>query len=123
MSMAGLVVIGYDGSADADRAVDLAAGLLRVDAALVVNVWSPAVAAAEVPVPAGAPPPDADEHLERAARAVAEQGAERRAQPGCAPSRSSAARRRRRRSRRCSSTSPRSATLRSWWSAGAGCRG
>jgi nucleotide-binding universal stress UspA family protein len=78
MGMAALVVIGYDGSADAERAVDLAAGLLRADAALVVNVWSPPVAAAEVPVPAGAPPPpDADEQLERAARAVAERGADR----------------------------------------------
>jgi nucleotide-binding universal stress UspA family protein len=74
------VVIGYDGSADALRAVDFAAHALDVDYAVVVNVWrDPAVGLATAP--AAAPPPFASPHveadLERAAREVAEEGARR----------------------------------------------
>jgi nucleotide-binding universal stress UspA family protein len=81
--VARLVVIGYDGSADADRAVDLAAEVLRADAALVVNVWSMPVAATQAPIPVGGTEPVVEnEQLERAARAIAEQGAGRAREAG-----------------------------------------
>jgi nucleotide-binding universal stress UspA family protein len=74
------VVIGYDGSANARRAVGFAARTLVVDHAVVVNILrdpSAGLAAA----PAAAPPPFAPPHveadLERAAREVAEEGAQR----------------------------------------------
>lgn len=74
------VVIGYDGSADARRAVDFAARTLDVDHAVVVNVWrDPAagLAAAPAAAPPPFPPPHVEADLERAAREVAEEGAER----------------------------------------------
>lgn len=85
--MIGLVVIGYDGSPDARRAVDLAAGALRPDAALVVNVWAGSLAATHVPVPLGVPsPPTSEEEagLEHAARRVADEGAARARDAGLA---------------------------------------
>jgi nucleotide-binding universal stress UspA family protein len=74
------VVIGYDGSDEAMHAVDLAARTLNVDYAVVVNVWrDPGVGLATAP--AAAPPPFPSPHveadLERAARTVAEEGAQR----------------------------------------------
>lgn len=78
--MAGLVVIGYDGSHDAQRAVELAAAALRADAALVVNVWSIPVAMTQPGAGFGAPsaPSEAElQRLEQAARQVAEEGAAR----------------------------------------------
>jgi nucleotide-binding universal stress UspA family protein len=78
--MAGLVVIGYDGSADARRAVDVAAGVLDADAALVINVWQGSLASPMATVPHGAPvapTPEDDQRVERAAREIAEEGAQR----------------------------------------------
>jgi nucleotide-binding universal stress UspA family protein len=74
------VVIGYDGSDEAMHAVDLAARTLNVDYAVVVNVWrDPGAGLATAP--AAAPPPLPSPHveadLERAARTVAEEGAQR----------------------------------------------
>lgn len=74
------VVIGYDGSEEAIRAVDFAARTLDIDSAVVVNVWrDPGAGLAAAP--AGAPPPFPSRHveadLERAAREVAEEGAQR----------------------------------------------
>jgi nucleotide-binding universal stress UspA family protein len=77
--MAGVVVIGYDGSSDAQRAVDVAARVLRVDRALVVHVWHVPIAAIDQP-PLAMPGPPTDEEaaeLERVARATAEEGAGR----------------------------------------------
>lgn len=72
------VVIGYDGSAESRRAVDFAAKTLRVDAALVVNVFAPpppGVVAAPIAGPTEGPvPPVQMEALEQAARAVAMEG-------------------------------------------------
>ena len=78
--MAGLVVIGYDGSRDAQRAVELAAVALRADAALVVNVWSAPVAVTQPGAGFGAPSPPSEAELgqlEEAARRIAQEGAER----------------------------------------------
>ena len=78
--MAGLVVIGYDGSQDAQRAVDLAGAALRADAALVVNVWSTPIAITQPGAGFGAPSPPSEAELgrlEQAARQVAEEGAAR----------------------------------------------
>jgi nucleotide-binding universal stress UspA family protein len=77
--MARRVVIGYDGTDEAKRAVDAAARVLFADCALIVHVWhdpaSPLVAA-----PAAAPPalptPEQEAQVERAAREVAEEGAD-----------------------------------------------
>ena len=63
--MAVLVVIGYDGSHDAQRAVDLAAAALRADAALVVNVWSFSIAMTQPGAPFGAPSPPSEAELQR----------------------------------------------------------
>lgn len=78
--MVQLVVIGYDGSADARRAIDVAAEALRVEAAVVVNVWQGSLAAIEATRPLGAPaPPTREEEaaLEQAATRIAEEGAAR----------------------------------------------
>jgi bifunctional N-acetylglucosamine-1-phosphate-uridyltransferase/glucosamine-1-phosphate-acetyltransferase GlmU-like protein len=53
--MAGCVVIGYDGSDDARRAVEVAARVLGADAALVVNVWQGSLAASAATAPVAAP--------------------------------------------------------------------
>ena len=83
--MAGLVVIGYDGSEDAQHAIDLASGVLRADAALVVNVWSIPIAATQPGTPFGAPTPPSEAELQRfeqTARRLAEEGAARARQAG-----------------------------------------
>src|ERR671922_1430837 len=83
--MAGVVVIGYDGSHDAQRAVDVAAGALRVDAALVVNVWSSAVATTQPAAPLAVPLPPSEAELQglaEAAQRVADEGAARARQAG-----------------------------------------
>jgi nucleotide-binding universal stress UspA family protein len=83
--MAGLVVIGYDGSSDAQRAVELAAAVLRADAALVVNVWSTVTTMTQPGTPFGAPSPPSEAELrglEDAALQVAEEGAARARQAG-----------------------------------------
>ena len=77
--MAGVVVIGYDGSPGAQRAVDVAARVLRVEAALVVHVWHVPIAATDqalLPMP-GPPTDEEAAELARAARATAEDGAGR----------------------------------------------
>jgi nucleotide-binding universal stress UspA family protein len=78
--MTRLVVIGYDGSADARHAIDVAAGVLRVEAALVVNVWQGSLAAIAATGPLGAPAPPTPEEeaaLEQAAMQIADEGAAR----------------------------------------------
>jgi nucleotide-binding universal stress UspA family protein len=78
--MPGLIVIGYDGSADAVRAIDDAARVLDADAALVAHVWLQAPAAGEsmLPLAATVPPlPDQDQRLGAAARNIAQDGAAR----------------------------------------------
>jgi nucleotide-binding universal stress UspA family protein len=76
--MTGLVVIGYDGSADARDAVAFAAAALRADTALVVNVWQTALATAPAITHPGAPAA-ADARGGKAVRAgrprIAEEGA------------------------------------------------
>lgn len=82
------VVIGYDGSEEARSAVDFAAKRLTVDAALVVNVFSPpppGVVAAPIAGPVEAPVSDEQmEALERGAHAVAEEGVDRARNAGLA---------------------------------------
>jgi nucleotide-binding universal stress UspA family protein len=83
--MAGLVVIGYDGSYDAQRAIDVAGGALRADAALVVNVWGIPITVTQPGAPFGAPTPPLEAELrrfEQAARRLAEEGAARARQAG-----------------------------------------
>jgi nucleotide-binding universal stress UspA family protein len=75
-----LVIIGYDGSHDADLAVDFAAAKLSAQKARVVTVWEPGLAAADVtPVPGAArlPSPEEDARFEEAARQTADSGAAR----------------------------------------------
>ena len=82
--MAGLVVVGYDSSVDAKRAIE-AARILDADRALVVNVWSP-------PLPAVTPmatapavvTPGEEEQLEAAARRAADEGVARATEAGLA---------------------------------------
>ncbi len=75
-----LVIVGYDGSPDAERAIDFAATRLDAGAARVVTVWEPGLAAAQAtptlagPVP---PSPEEDRRLEAAAREIADAGAAR----------------------------------------------
>ena len=83
--MAEVVVIGYDGSQDAQRAVDVAAGALRLDAALVVNVWSTVMATTQPAASLAAPSPPSEAELrglEQAAHLVADEGAARARQAG-----------------------------------------
>jgi nucleotide-binding universal stress UspA family protein len=78
------VVIGYDGSADSEHAIDFAARILRVETALVVHVWHGALAV-ETTSPFGAPaPPTREEEaaLEQIAVRTAEEGAARARQAG-----------------------------------------
>jgi nucleotide-binding universal stress UspA family protein len=78
--MAGLIVIGYDGSPDAQRAIDVA-GTLKAADALIVNVWRPTPAVSAATVPLGAAPvlPLREEYdrLEQEARTVAAEGVAR----------------------------------------------
>ncbi len=77
--MDGCVIIGYDGTDEAKRAVDFAARTLQITSAVVVYVWSdgPAVTAVG---PVGTVPvvlPQQQQEIEDAARAVAAGGAAR----------------------------------------------
>jgi nucleotide-binding universal stress UspA family protein len=79
--MAGLIIVGYDGSADAQRAMTVAAGFVRVESALVLTAWHLPIVAAEgaiapVAAPAAAPREQQPE-LEQAARRTAQDGAGR----------------------------------------------
>ncbi len=84
--MNGLIIIGYDGSDEAGRAIDAAAAFLRATEAVVANVWKPEiVAATTIPLAAPVTPPPAGEQqavLERTARRVAEEGAQRASEAG-----------------------------------------
>jgi nucleotide-binding universal stress UspA family protein len=76
------VVIGYDGSPDADHAIDVAAARLGPVPARVVTVWESGLATAQAhtPPPLGAPAlpsPEAEARLEAAAREIAAAGAAR----------------------------------------------
>jgi nucleotide-binding universal stress UspA family protein len=54
--MPGLVIIGFDGSPDAEQAIDVAAGVLKADSAMVVTAWHLPIAAGEMSLPpVGAP--------------------------------------------------------------------
>jgi len=79
--VAGLVIIGFDGSPDAEHAIDVATGALSADSALVVTAWHLPIAAVETAIaPVGAPtaPPLEDEdELERRASETARAGAAR----------------------------------------------
>jgi nucleotide-binding universal stress UspA family protein len=78
--MAGLVIIGFDGSPDAEHAIDVAARALTADSALVITAWHVPIAAASSvsPVAAPAAPPlEDDEELERRATETARAGAAR----------------------------------------------
>ena len=80
LRMPRLVVIGYDGSHDADLAVDFAAAKLGAETARVVTGWETGLAAAEVAPALGAPrPPSPEEEarFEEAARQTADSGVER----------------------------------------------
>ena len=84
--MAGLLVIGYDGSLDAKHASDAAISL-HADTALVVNVWQPALGPTETALPLGVgamPAPVADERVESEARRLADDGVARARQIGLA---------------------------------------
>jgi nucleotide-binding universal stress UspA family protein len=68
------LVIAYDGSRDAQRAI-AAASALRADTAVVVTVWHPPLAApTAMPLGSTLPAPGDDERLEQAARETAEEG-------------------------------------------------
>jgi nucleotide-binding universal stress UspA family protein len=81
------LVIGYDGSADADHAIDFAAARLGPVPARVVTVWEPGLASAQAQaapalgVPA-VPSPEEERRLEAAAHEVAAAGAARAAAAG-----------------------------------------
>lgn len=79
--MAELLVIGYDGSPNAQGAIDVAARVVRATAAIVVTAWQLPAAAVHTPVaPVGAPGvPSLEEErdIERRARETAEEGAAR----------------------------------------------
>ena len=75
-----LVIVGYDGSPDAERAIDFAATRLAAEAARIVTVWETRLAAAETAPGLGASVLASDEEdrrLEAAAREIADAGAAR----------------------------------------------
>jgi nucleotide-binding universal stress UspA family protein len=67
------VLLGYDGSAEAQRAIEYAAGLFHDRPAVVLNVWSLAPVATSFGM-ISIPPSEVDAH-EQSARATAENGA------------------------------------------------
>jgi nucleotide-binding universal stress UspA family protein len=80
--MPGLVIIGYDGSPDADHAIDFAAARLGPAQARVVTVWesglaTPQAQAAPALGAAAVPSPEDEARLEAAAQEVAAAGAAR----------------------------------------------
>lgn len=80
MTMGHRIVIGYDGSGEAARAIDFAARHVSAECAVVANIWL-APAMGLVPAPMAAPPvlPSAqtEAESEQAARSLAEEGADR----------------------------------------------
>jgi nucleotide-binding universal stress UspA family protein len=85
--MPGIIVIGYDGSLDAKRAIE-AARSLDPERALIVNVRQSPLAAGMPGAPLGAgpvlPTPGEQERLEDAARLTAEEGVARARELGLA---------------------------------------
>ncbi|MGH2946191.1 MAG: universal stress protein [Solirubrobacteraceae bacterium] len=79
--MAGQVVIGYDGSSDAQRAIDVAARAVRAESAIVVTAWHLPIAATTTPLPPlGAPTAtslEEEREFEQRGRQTAEEGASR----------------------------------------------
>jgi nucleotide-binding universal stress UspA family protein len=86
--MAGLAIIGFDGSPDAEHAIDVAAGVLSADSALVVTAWHLPIAAVEAPIPPvgapAAPPLEDEDELRRRATETAKAGAARATTAGLA---------------------------------------
>jgi nucleotide-binding universal stress UspA family protein len=80
------VVLGYDGSDEASRAIGYVAGLLPGATAVVVTAWKPiseAILAVSLgPAPLISDPADADERQRRAAGNLARDGARRASQAG-----------------------------------------
>jgi nucleotide-binding universal stress UspA family protein len=83
--MPGLIVIGYDSSIDARRAIE-AARILDAQRALVVNVWQPPLAAGTAGLPFGAPAelpaPGDEQQLQEAAQRTAQEGVTRAREAG-----------------------------------------
>ncbi|MEA2256845.1 MAG: hypothetical protein QOG35_2890 [Solirubrobacteraceae bacterium] len=81
-----VVVVGYDGTEHAERALDVTAALFPGARAIVVTVWKPileAILAVSLgPAPVISDPADADERQRRAAEDLARQGARRAAAAG-----------------------------------------
>jgi nucleotide-binding universal stress UspA family protein len=86
--MAGLAIIGFDGSPDAEHAIDVAAGVLSADSALIVTAWHLPIAAVEAPIPPvgapAAPPLEDEDELRRRATETAKAGAARATTAGLA---------------------------------------
>jgi nucleotide-binding universal stress UspA family protein len=82
----GPVVIGYDGSEEAAKAIAFVAGLLPRSEALVVTAWksiSEAILAVALgPAPPISDPGDADARQRRAAESLSREGAKRASQAG-----------------------------------------
>jgi nucleotide-binding universal stress UspA family protein len=78
--MNGLLVIGFDGSPDAEHAIDVAGRVASARSAVVVTAWHPSLGAADAAPLGGVPtaPSPADEHaLERSCREIARTGVDR----------------------------------------------
>ena len=75
------VVIGYDGSPDAQRAIEFAARAVRAESALVVTAWELPASSIRTPVPPvgvpTAPSAEEERELEERARQIGEDGAAR----------------------------------------------
>jgi nucleotide-binding universal stress UspA family protein len=84
--MAGLVIIGFDGSPDAEHAIDVAARVLAADSALVITAWHLPIAAVDSPLaPVGVPAAPAledEDELRRRGTETAEAGAARASSAG-----------------------------------------
>jgi nucleotide-binding universal stress UspA family protein len=78
--MAGLLVIGFDGSPHAEHAIDVAGHVASARSALVVSAWHPSLGAAETAPLGGmptAPAPEDERALERSCRQTAQTGVDR----------------------------------------------
>lgn len=79
--MTRLIIIGYDGSQDAQRAIAAAGRTVAAEAAVIVTAWHLPIAPAMAPVPPTAIPRAAsleeEQELERRGRETAEEGTSR----------------------------------------------
>jgi nucleotide-binding universal stress UspA family protein len=75
------VIIGYDGSKAARRAIDVAGRMVQAEAAIIVTVWHQSIATATTPLPPvgvpTAPALEDERELEQHGRETAEDGASR----------------------------------------------